>query len=261
MSSILDEIIAHTRSEVAARKAAVPPAELESTRSAAAERRAFREAISAEATISLIAELKRRSPSAGEIRPGLDPAEVACIYEAWGAAAVSCLTDERFFGGSMGDLGAVRAAVDLPLLRKDFVIDEYQISEAKAYGADAVLLIAAALSEPDLIKLRSACDSCGLDALVEVHDSTELKTALGSGASLVGVNNRDLASFEVDLETSLRLADEIPRRVVKISESGIRTRADVERLEDAGFDGFLVGETLMRSDDIAAKVKELLGRG
>lgn len=261
MASVLSEIIAHKRAEVAARKAAVPVERFESVRGEATDRRGFQAAISAEPTISLVAELKRRSPSAGEIRPGLDPVEVARTYETCGAAAISCLTDEKFFGGSLGDLQAVRSAVEVPLLRKDFLIDEYQIAEAKAYGADAVLLIAAALSEPELVRLTEACDAHSVDALVEVHDSEELKVALGSGASLIGVNNRDLTTFDVDLETSLRLADGFPDQVGKISESGIRARADVERLQEAGFDGFLVGETLMRSADIAAKVKGLLGRG
>jgi indole-3-glycerol phosphate synthase len=262
MASILSEIIAHKRAEVAALKRRV-------TRQAPGVARGvgtgagvgFRDAIASGPGISLIAEIKRRSPTAGEIRPDLDPVEIAAIYEDSGAAAISCLTDQRFFGGSLEDLEAVKSKVAIPVLMKDFVIDEYQIAEARSRGADAVLLIVAALDESELGDLIEAAGSYGLDALVEVHDAQEVQVALRSGASLIGVNNRDLHTFETNLETSLKLAEALPSDIVKISESGIRTRDDILRLEAAGLDGFLVGEALMRSGDIAAKVKELLGRG
>ena len=270
---ILEKIVSFKREELAKARQRVPEAELLAAAKEAPAPRDFASALKKTAKRAVpghgsgrqksrvIAEIKRRSPTAGEIRPDLDPIDIATIYEDSGAAAISCLTDQRFFGGSLEDLEAVKSNVALPVLRKDFVIDEYQIAEARSRGADAVLLIVAALDESELGELIEAAGSYGLDALVEVRDAQEAQVALRSGALLIGVNNRDLGTFEVDLATSLRLADEIPSNVVKISESGIKTRDDVLRLEAAGFDGFLVGETLMRADDIAAKVKELLGRG
>jgi indole-3-glycerol phosphate synthase len=255
---ILDEILAHKRREVQLLRKrfadweppAAPPA-----------RRAFADALrGAGSGIALIAEFKRRSPSRGGIRPGALPAEIALAYQQAGATALSVLTDERYFGGSMNDLIAARNAVTLPVLRKDFVIDPSQIAEsAGQQGPDCVLLIAAALTVGQLRDLRELAARCGQDALVEVHDEVELDLALESGAAMIGINNRDLRTFEVHLETTLRLRPRVPAGVPVVSESGIRGRDDVERLADAGVDAMLVGEALMAAEDPDAKVRELLG--
>ena len=255
---ILDEILAHKRREVQLLRKrfadweppAAPPA-----------RRAFADALrGAGSGIALIAEFKRRSPSRGGIRPGALPAEIALAYQQAGATALSVLTDERYFGGSMNDLTAARNAVTLPVLRKDFVIDSSQIAESSGdEGPDCVLLIAAALSVGQLREMRELAARCGQEALVEVHDEVELDLALESGAAMIGINNRDLRTFEVHLETTLRLRPRVPAGVPVVSESGIRVRDDVERLADAGVDAMLVGEALMAAEDPRAKVRELLG--
>ena len=211
-------------------------------------------------SLRLIAEVKRASPSAGLIATGpFDPAEIALRYEAAGADAVSVLTDEPFFQGHLDHLRAVRAAVDLPVLRKDFVIDEVQIHEAGAMGADAVLLIVAALTPERLRHLLETARACQLDALVEVHSLPELDVALEADAEIIGINNRDLRTFTVDLGTTERLAEEVPSGILLISESGIRTAADSRRARDAGADAVLVGEALMRSgaEALAASVAGL----
>jgi indole-3-glycerol phosphate synthase len=208
------------------------------------------------------AEVKRASPSKGAIAPDIVAADVAREYIAGGASAISVLTDRTFFRGSIEDLEAVAAlgrASVTPVLRKDFVIDAYQIAEAKAAGAAAVLLIVAALEFARLAELHDAAREYGLDALVEVHDEAELEIALGIGAALVGVNNRDLRSFNVNLATTERLAAAVPDEVTLVGESGIRTRDDVERLRQAGVHAVLVGETLMRAPDRSAAIRELLG--
>lgn len=212
--------------------------------------------------LRLIAEIKRASPSAGLIAAGaFEPAAIARRYEAAGADAISVLTDERYFQGHLDHLRAVREAVDLPVLRKDFVLDEVQIYEAGAAGADAVLLIVAALTPERLGDLLDAARTCQLDALVEVHSLAELDTALEADAEIIGVNNRDLTTFTVDLETTGRLAEDMPADVRFISESGIRTAEDCRRVRAWGADAVLVGEALMRTADVAAKVAELkLGR-
>ena len=214
--------------------------------------------------IAIIAEIKRASPSKGPIAPDIIATDVAREYIAGGAAAISVLTDETFFRGTIEDLEAVaafgRAATpSTPVLRKDFVIDAYQIAEARAAGAAAVLLIVAALERPLLAELHDAAREYGLDVLVEVHDETELEIAIGIGSTLIGVNNRDLRSFNVDLATTERLAALVPPDVMLIGESGIRTRADVERLGRAGAHAVLVGEALMRAADRPTAVRELLG--
>ena len=207
----------------------------------------------------MIAEIKKASPSKGVlVGPDVDPGAVARAYEAGGAAALSVLTDERFFNGSLDDLDIARGAVRLPVLRKDFTIDEYHIAEAGARCADAILLIAAILPAARLRQLREYAAKLGLTALVEVHNEVDLQTAIDSGAQLIGVNNRDLRTFEVSIETSLRLAPKIPSGVVKISESGIRSAADIRRLSEAGFQAFLVGEQLMRSKDRQQALRTLL---
>ncbi|MFL6584791.1 MAG: indole-3-glycerol phosphate synthase TrpC [Chthoniobacterales bacterium] len=206
----------------------------------------------------IIAEFKRRSPALGEIRPGADPLAIAALYERGGAAAISVLTDTDYFGGTLDDLIVIRAATELPLLRKDFIIDAVQIDEAAAAGADAVLLIVAALDHDSLGQLRArAEEELQIDALVEVHSAEELLRAADCGAMLVGVNNRDLRTFTVSIETSERLIADAPRHAVMVSESGLRSRAEIDRLARCGYRGFLIGETLMRASDPEALLRQL----
>lgn len=207
--------------------------------------------------LSVIAEVKRRSPSKGDLAPDLDPATLAKSYAAGGAACVSVLTDEEFFGGSAGDLQAARQAVDLPVLRKDFTVSEADVCDTRLMGADAVLLIVAALDDAELFALRALAGELGLAALVEVHDEAEAERALAAGADLVGVNQRDLVSFEVDRERAERVAEHLPDGVVKVAESGIEGGDDARALRDAGYDAVLVGEALVRARDVPAKVREL----
>ena len=220
----------------------------------------FRAALRRPGEVRLLAEVKRRSPSAGEIRPGADPAQVARAYERAGAAAVSVLTDRQFFGGSLDALVAVRSAVGLPLIRKDFVIHPVQVWEARAAGADAVLLIARILDDALLSELHALAAELGMDALVEAHDAAEVDRALAAGATLIGVNNRDLDTFTTDLDLCVRLASAVPAGVVYVAESGIRTAADVDRVGAAGVDAVLVGESLMRQPDLHAAAAALVGR-
>lgn len=207
--------------------------------------------------VALIAECKRRSPGAGLIRPGLDPASLAQGYERAGARAMSVLTDERYFGGSNDDLRAARAAAGMPVLRKDFTLDPLHVLEARAIGADAVLLIVRILDDASLRRLHDEARSWGMSVLVEVHDRTELRRALALGAAVIGINNRDLATFRTDLATTLELLDEIPDDVIVVSESGIRSRADVDRLGEGGVDAILVGETLLKALDPEQAAREL----
>jgi indole-3-glycerol phosphate synthase len=256
--TILAEILDAKRGEVAAAKARVAPAALAGRAEAAAEpTRGFRRTLAAAPAPAVVAELKRRSPSRGEIRPDFDPVACAREYAAGGAAALSVLTDERYFGGRLEYLAAVRAAVRLPLLRKDFVIDAYQVDEARVAGADAVLLIVAALDAPALAALSARARALGLDALVEVHDERELDAALAAGADLVGVNNRDLRTFVTDLAVTERLAPRLPPSVLLVAESGIAGPADVSRLARAGARAFLVGESLMREPDPGKALRRL----
>jgi len=207
---------------------------------------------------AIIAEVKKASPSKGVFADRFDPGAIAREYASGGAAALSVLTDAEFFRGSLSDLESARAAVAIPVLRKDFTLHEVHVLEAAAHGADAILLIAALLDETELRKLREFAARHRMAALVEVHDETELDAAIGSGAEIIGVNNRNLHTFEVTLETSLRLAGRIPSYAVKISESGIDSPAAIARLQGAGFDAFLVGEHLMRAPDPAAALRSLL---
>ena len=204
---------------------------------------------------AIIAEIKKASPSKGVLQPDFDAAQIARRYDS--AAALSVLTDRDFFQGSLDDLEAARAATTVPVLRKDFTIDEAHVVEAAAHGADAILLIAAILDESEMRRFRELAAQYKLHALVEVHDAEELKSALGSGAEIVGVNNRDLRTFEVRLETSLALAEQIPSAILKVAESGIHARGDVERLMSAGYQAFLVGEHLMKSADPSAALRAL----
>lgn len=207
---------------------------------------------------AIIAEIKKASPSKGLLQPDFHPAFIAHAYEQGGAACLSVLTDKQYFQGSLLDLDAARAAVALPVLRKDFTLDRVQVFEAVAHGADAILLIAAILDEAQLQSLRELAESFGLACLVEVHNADELQKSVSSGARIVGVNNRDLNTFEVSLDTSIRLSYLMPSDIIRVSESGIATPADVAVLAEAGFSAFLVGETLMRSNDPRSALQQLL---
>lgn len=231
-------------------------AELE--RSTHGPRRDFRAALVSR-TPAIIAEIKKASPSKGLLSPNFNPVALAREYESGGAAALSVLTDEHFFQGRLEDLRTARESVAIPALRKDFTLDEYHVVEAAANDADAILLIVAILDARRIRTLRELAASYGMAALVETHDQDELDIALEAGADLIGVNNRDLRTFEVKLETSLHLAERIPSSVVKVAESGIHSAADVNRLRDAGFDAFLVGEHLMKSPSPAAALRALVG--
>jgi indole-3-glycerol phosphate synthase len=257
---ILDEIVETKRREVAGRKAAKPLADLEKMIAGQPPARDFKAVLDAAAGCAIIAEVKRRSPSRGVIRADFDPVRIAWEYESHGAAAISVLTDETFFGGCDADLTAVKDAVSLPVLRKEFIIDPYQICEARAIGADAVLIIAAILTEGQLREYRNLAESLGMAALVEVHNRGELEKILTAGAEIVGINNRDLKTFVTDIRTSLELASLIPKGRIAISESGIRTRGEIETLSKAGIRAFLIGETLIAAPEIGPKLKELLGK-
>jgi indole-3-glycerol phosphate synthase len=259
----LDEIVDRTRSDVARRSRARPIGELDAAaaeRAAADSRRPFADALRAPG-LSVIAEHKRRSPSAGVIREGLALEEVVGAYERGGAAALSILTEQHSFGGSLADLERARRSTELPILRKDFVVDRYQLSEAVAAGADAVLLIVAALDGDLLAGLYAQAVALGLEALVEVHDDAELEAAAALGAPVIGINNRDLTTLRVDTERTYSMLPGIPGGTVVVAESGFRTRAQLERLAGAGVDAVLVGEALMRAADIEAACRELAGRG
>jgi indole-3-glycerol phosphate synthase len=263
MSTHLDTILATTRATVAANKKRVPVAELEKLAAGRHTRgwaRALRK--QAEKGPAVIAEIKKASPSKGLIRAEFDPEWLARRYREGGAAALSVLTDEPFFQGSLRNLELASAAVPLPCLRKDFMVDEYQIVEARAHRADAILLIAAALTDAELKRFSQAARGLALDVLVEVHTGEELDRVLGAlgeaGADAIGVNNRNLKSFAVNLETSLELAQRIPAGVVRVAESGISTAEDLTRLRAAGFDAFLIGESLMRQPDPGAALAALL---
>jgi indole-3-glycerol phosphate synthase len=259
MSDILERIVATKRREVAASRERLPESELESQAAAASPARDFRAALLRATSIAVIAEVKKASPSAGVIRQDFDPVAVARAYERGGAACVSVLTDAPFFQGSLDDLRAVRAAVGLPVLRKDFILERYQLLEARRAGADAVLLIAEVLAGGELPRLLREAGALGLQALVELYDRDNLPRVLDAGATLVGVNNRNLRTFETRLTHTLDVAAAVPAGVCLVSESGIRGRADVERLRAAGVKAVLVGETLMRSADPAAAVAGLRG--
>lgn len=224
--------------------------------------RSFRAAIDrGPEALGLIAEVKKASPSAGVIAESFDPVQIAKTYESAGANAISVLTDERFFQGRLSDMTRVRAAVGLPVLRKDFILDEAQIYEAAFAGADAILLIVAALEQEALERLLAVAADCQLDALVEVHTMEELDRALETEARIIGINNRNLATFEVDLRTTEELSEQVPEEIVLVSESGIRTAEDTRRVLACGCNAVLVGETLMRAQDVRAAVAELMGVG
>ena len=256
--SILDRILAVKRDEVAAAKATRSLADLE--RAITGTPRGLTAALRRPpgAPIRVLSEIKRASPSAGPIRPGADPAEIAIEYAQVGAAAISVLTDRQFFDGDLSFLARCRARVDVPLLRKDFTIDAYQIAEARAAGADAVLLIVSALPEALLRELLATAAHYQLDALVEVHDRAEAELALAIGASLIGVNHRDLKTFAIDMTLTAQVAPLLPPSTVLVAESGVKTAADVRALSDAGAHAILVGEQLMRAPSPGAALRELL---
>ena len=256
---ILDDIVEVKRREVAERKKTTPLSALKAAIEGMPPTRDFRRALGG-GDCAIIAEVKRRSPSRGVIREDFDPVRIAREYERHGAAAVSVLTDETFFGGSNEDLTAVKGAVSLPVLRKEFIIDPWQIHETRAIGADALLLIAAILGENELREYRELAASLGLASLVEVHDRRELEKALSSGAEIIGINNRDLRTFTTDIGTSLALAPLVPADRIIVSESGIRSRAEIEILMQAGIRAFLIGEALVAAPDSGAKLREFLGR-
>ncbi len=259
MTTILDKIVATKREEIARAKAAVP---IERLRDSLADlppvRDFFAALVAPSSTIKLIAEVKKASPSQGVIRAEFDPVTIARIYESAGATCLSVLTDETYFQGSLDFLRQIRAAVSIPLLRKDFILDTYQLVEARAAGADAVLLIAECLDDCNLRKLHNEAIDLGLTPLVEFYEPENLPRVLAAGAQLIGVNNRDLRTFAVDLNHTIRLRNQVPLDAVLVAESGIHTRADVLRLQEAGVDAMLVGESLMREHDIAAAVRKLL---
>ena len=250
---ILAQIVEQKKLELARRDGGIERRAEESI----AVRRDFEGALSIHAP-AVIAEIKRASPSKGILATDFDPPALARAYQQGGAAALSVLTDEKHFQGNLTDLESARSAVELPALRKDFTIDPYHVHQAAAHGADAILLIAAILSERQMRDFRELAEHYGMSALVEVHDDEELKPAVASGARIIGVNNRDLRTFHVDLGVSLRLADKIPSGVIKVAESGINNAADVQQLRAAGYNSFLIGEHLMRSGDPAHALQTLL---
>ena len=256
MSVRLDELVGATREAVHRRKRERPLAELEREAGSQPEGRPFAEALARPGT-SLVAEHKRRSPSAGTIREGSSCAEVVRAYERGGAAAVSVLTEEAHFGGSLADLHEARATTELPVLRKDFTIDPYQLYEAKAAGADAVLLVVGAMDLSDLAQLYREAHALDLDAIVEIHDETELDRALEVDADVLGINNRDLEDFSVDIQRTFDLLADVPAGKVVVSESGIQNREQIDELELVGVDAVLIGEALMRAPDPEAAVREL----
>jgi len=260
MPTQLETILAHTRQELAARRAAADLTALE--RQAAAHRpRGFEAALrtAAKHGPAIIAELKKASPSRGLIRADFNPVRLAVSLETAGATALSVLTDREFFQGSLENLTRASAAVKIPCLRKDFIVDAFQIMEARAAGADAILLIVAALSDPELRSLSAEAKRMELDVLCEVHDAEELERAVALGFTILGVNSRNLHTMQVDPEGQIELTRKLPKSVVRVAESGIRTQADMARMSAAGYDAFLIGESLMREPDPAAALATLLG--
>lgn len=260
MTTILDKIVATKRDEIVAAKSQLPESELRARIGDAPPVRDFFAAISASSMVSLIAEVKKASPSKGVIRADFDPLNIAKTYEAHGASCISVLTDESYFQGCLQYLTAIRKQTAIPLLRKDFLIDSYQLLEARVAGADAVLLIAECLDDCNLRKLHNEAIELGLTPLVEFYEPENLTRVLDAGASLIGINNRDLRTFHTDLEHTIRLRQEIPQDCLVVGESGIHGHDDLLRLQEADVDAVLVGEHLMAQQDIGAAVKALLGR-
>jgi len=258
MSDILEQIVARKRERLEAAKRIVPLSKLIAEAPTVLGGHRFTDALQREG-VNIIAEIKRRSPSKGVIREDFNPVSIARNYAAGGAAAISCLTEEDFFDGSLQIFRTVRRATSLPLLRKDFIFDEYQLYEALHAEADAILLIAAMLEGKQLNDLMQTAYSLGLDVLVEIHDRAEMEKVMQYDVQLLGINNRDLRTFATTLETSIELAAELPKSVTLVSESGIRTREDIDRLRAAGFHAFLIGEELMRAQNEGDALKLLVG--
>lgn len=254
--NILGKIIAVKTEEVMEKKRKIPLSELE--KQSLSEVRDFKGALE-KSGLSVIAEIKRKSPSEGLIREDFDPVAIANAYKENGASTISVLTDSEFFGGSDDYPMLVKQTVDLPVLRKEFIIDSYQILESCVLGADAILLLASVLDASELADFIQQATELGMNCLVEVHDGQELEAALKAGASIIGINNRNLKTFEVSLDISIDLKSRIPEGIVTVSESGIHTHADMERLEESGFDAVLVGTSLMRAEDIGEKLRGLIG--
>ena len=257
--SVLDNIIAHKKKEIETLKKHKP---LDET---VAEfnlypKRSFSQAITHSEEISIIAEIKKASPSLGIIRADFEPLKIAKLYEENGASAISVITDKKFFQGDINFLPEIKTAVKLPILRKDFIIDPYQVYEAKLYGADALLLISTVLSVQQLKKLLNLTHKLGMEALVEVHDEKDLEKALKIEAKIIGINNRNLKTLKVDLNTCLLLKERVPEEKILVAESGVKTREDILLLEKAGFQAVLIGSALMQAEDIGKKLKEFLGR-
>ncbi len=259
MATVLDTILVSKRREVADAKVRTPARDLERRLADVPPPRPFAAALSSPDRVAVIAEVKKASPSAGVLRSDFDPVAIATAYAAHGAACISVLTDGPFFQGHLDHLMAVRGAVEVPVLRKDFVVEAYQLLEARAAGADAVLLIAEALPDPTLVELLRATHALGMEALVELHDREQLLRVVASGAAVIGINNRDLRTFATRLDHTLDLAPLVPDDRILVSESGVRTREDIERLRAGGVDAVLVGETLMRSVDVGAALRALSG--
>jgi len=258
VSDVLAEICETKRGQIAAAKSRVAEDDLKARLADVDPPRDFLAALRAKSDIGLIAEVKKASPSAGLIREDFDPVEIAKIYESAGAACISCLTDEPYFKGKLEYLTAIRSNVSIPVLRKDFILDRYQVTEARAAGADCILLIAECLNDCTMRDLYFYASELGMECLVEVYEPENLDRVLKLEAPLVGINNRNLKTFVTDLKHSTDLAERVPDSVYLVSESGIRQRSDVEHLLQFGVRGILVGETLMRQDDISAKVRELI---
>jgi indole-3-glycerol phosphate synthase len=255
---ILDEIVAAKRQEIEKRRARISLDEFRVRAENAPPSRDFESALRAGENVALIAEIKPASPSRGDLQINANPVKIAQAYAQGGASAISVLTDRKFFKGTLNNLKAARVGADIPLLRKDFIIDEYQVYESRALFADAILLIVRILDDAQLRAYRLLAESLGMAALVEIHDGTELERALKADARLIGINNRNLADFTLDLDYTEQLAPKVPRAKLCVSESGIFNRADVERAANAGADAVLVGEALMRAERVGDKVRELM---
>ena len=256
---ILDQILAQTRQGVVSARGRLPPAMLNEQLALAPPVRDFCAALAAKPGLACVAEFKRRSPSKGWINRDADPAVVASAYQAAGAAAISVLTDAPFFGGSLDDLRRARAAVDIPVLRKDFIVDPYQVAEARAAGADALLLIVSALRQDDLVGLLGEVRRLGMEALVETHDRQEVARALAAGARVIGVNHRNLDTLQVDMTLATAMRPLVPSDCLLVAESGIQTADDVRRMDAAGIDAILVGPSLMGEPDPGLALRRLLG--
>ncbi len=257
-STILDSIIENKIIEVRESKKSLPLDSILGRIEQTEAPRDFYRAINPDGSLKIIAEIKHASPSKGVFRDDFDPVRFACSYRDGGASALSVLTDEKFFKGSLSYLTEVRRAVDIPLLRKDFIIDPYQVYESRLYGADAILLIVAALGQDALVELLELAHSLDMNAIVEIHDGGELDRALDAGSRIIGINNRDLRTFEVDLGVSATLSKKIPEGIISVAESGIGSSEDIKRLRDEGVHVFLIGETFMREPDPGAELRKLI---